>query len=112
MTKDREIEDGLIGKLTELKYTTRPDFGARRHWAEAGVPIPRPASAAACVSHAGIALGICRKIMSYFVQFKGTISECLKEEQRKLFNYPYLPENLGRPEQDRLPRPPYNSKMQ
>jgi len=48
----------------------------------------------------------------YFVQFRGTISECLKEEQRKLFTYPYLPENLARPVQDRLPRPPYNSKMQ
>jgi hypothetical protein len=48
----------------------------------------------------------------YIVQFQGTISECLKEEQRKLFGYPYLPENLVRPEKDRLPRPPYNSKMQ
>jgi hypothetical protein len=50
--------------------------------------------------------------VSYFVQFRGTISECLKEEQRKLFNYPYLPESLARPMEDRLPRPPYNSKMQ
>lgn len=50
--------------------------------------------------------------VSYIVQFQGTIAECLKEEQRKLFNYPYLPENLARPEKDRLPRPPYNSKMQ
>jgi len=50
--------------------------------------------------------------VSYIVQFQGTISECLKEEQRKLFNYPYLPENLARPVKDRLPRPPYNSKMQ
>lgn len=48
----------------------------------------------------------------YTIQFQGTIAECLKEEQRKLFNYPYLPENLARPEKDRLPRPPYNSKMQ
>lgn len=48
----------------------------------------------------------------YFIQFRGTIAECLKEEQRKLFNYPYLPENLVRPEKDRLLRPPYNSKMQ
>ncbi len=48
----------------------------------------------------------------YIIQFQGTISECLKEEQRKLFNYPYLPENLIRPAKDRLPRPPYNSKMQ
>ncbi|MEI6410452.1 MAG: hypothetical protein WCR52_13775 [Bacteroidota bacterium] len=52
------------------------------------------------------------KNVSYIIQFKGTIGECLKEEQRKLFSYPYLPENLVRPEQNRLPRPPYNSKMQ
>lgn len=48
----------------------------------------------------------------YFIQFKGTISECLKEEQRKLFNYPYLPENVARPMKDRLPLPPGNSKKQ
>lgn len=48
----------------------------------------------------------------YIIQFQGTVAECLKEEQRKLFNYPYLPENLARPVKDRLPRPPYNSKMQ
>ena len=48
----------------------------------------------------------------YIVQFEGTIAECLKEEQRKLYYYPYLPENLARPEKDRLPRPPYNSKLQ
>ena len=52
------------------------------------------------------------KNVFYVIQFRGTIAECLKEEQRKLFNYPYLPENLVRPEKDRLPRPPYNSKMQ
>lgn len=50
--------------------------------------------------------------VSYFVQFQGTLSECLKEEQRKLFHYPYLPENMARPAPDRLPRPPFNSKMQ
>lgn len=50
--------------------------------------------------------------VSYVIQFQGAIGECLKEEQRKLFNYPYLPENLARPKIDRLPRPPYNSKMQ
>jgi hypothetical protein len=50
--------------------------------------------------------------VSYAIEFMGSISECLKEEQRKLFNYPYLPENLARPVGDRLPRPPYNSKMQ
>lgn len=52
------------------------------------------------------------KNVFYVIQFRGTIAECLKEEQRKLFNYLYLPENLARPEKDRLPRPPYNSKMQ
>ena len=36
----------------------------------------------------------------------------MKEEQVKLYFYPYLPENLIRLENDRLPRPPYNSKMQ
>lgn len=50
--------------------------------------------------------------VSYIVQFQGTIAECMKEEQRKLFGYPFLPENLARPEKDRLPRPPFNSKMQ
>ena len=50
--------------------------------------------------------------VSYMIQFRGTIAECMKEEQVKLFFYPYLPENLVRPEKDRLPRPPYNSKMQ
>ena len=48
----------------------------------------------------------------YVIQFRGTIAECLKEEQRKLFYYPYIPENLTRSEKDRLLRPPYNSKMQ
>ena len=49
--------------------------------------------------------------VSYFVEFKGNLSECLKQEQIKLFNYPYLPENLARPMKDRLPRPPYNPIM-
>ncbi len=49
--------------------------------------------------------------VSYIVEFNGTFSECLKQEQIKLFNYPYLPENLSRPETERLPRPPYNSIM-
>ena len=53
-----------------------------------------------------------RMNVSYITQMEGTIAECLKEEQRKLFNYPYLPENLARPEQDQLIRPPFNSKMQ
>jgi hypothetical protein len=49
--------------------------------------------------------------VSYIVQFKGTFSECLKQEQIRLYNYPYLPENLMRPQMERLPRPPYNSIM-
>ncbi len=55
---------------------------------------------------------LARGKVSYIVEFEGTIAECLKEEQRKLFYYPYLPENLARPKKDRLPRPPFNSKMQ
>lgn len=44
----------------------------------------------------------------YVIQFKGSMTECLQEEQRKLFSYPLLPENLARLELDRLLRPPYN----
>ncbi|MEI6410005.1 MAG: hypothetical protein WCR52_11515 [Bacteroidota bacterium] len=44
----------------------------------------------------------------YIIQFKGSMTECLQEEQRKLFSYPLLPENLARLEIDRLLRPPYN----
>ena len=44
----------------------------------------------------------------YIIQFKGNYAECLKQEQIKLFGYPYLPENLVRAPADRLPRPPYN----
>jgi hypothetical protein len=47
----------------------------------------------------------------YVVQFKGNLAECLSQEQVKLFNYPYLRENLARPVEDRLPRPPYNPIM-
>lgn len=46
--------------------------------------------------------------VQYLIQFKGTMTECLQEEQRKLFSYPLLPENLARLELDRLVRPPYN----
>ena len=49
--------------------------------------------------------------VAYFVQFKGSFSDCLKQEQIQLFNYPYSPENLARPLIERLPRPPYNSIM-
>ncbi len=47
----------------------------------------------------------------YVAQFKGNIAECLKMEQIKLFNYPYASDNLTRPPEERLPRPPYNSIM-
>lgn len=46
--------------------------------------------------------------VSYVVQFRGTLHECLKEEQNKLYMYPLLPENLAREEELRLIRPPYN----
>ncbi len=49
--------------------------------------------------------------VSYLVQYKGTYSECLKQEQIRLFNYRYLPENLARPPAEQLPRPPYNPIM-
>ncbi|MBV6442480.1 MAG: hypothetical protein DYG98_22475 [Haliscomenobacteraceae bacterium CHB4] len=52
-----------------------------------------------------------RNNVSYFVQYNGTLSECLKQEQIKLFNYPYLPENLARPRSEQLPRPPFNPIM-
>lgn len=47
----------------------------------------------------------------YVVQFKGNFSECLKQEQIRLFNYPNIPENLARLPGERLPRPPYNPVM-
>ena len=46
--------------------------------------------------------------VAYIIQHIGTVGECLKEEQVRLFSYPLLPENLARPEKDRLIRPPYN----
>lgn len=49
--------------------------------------------------------------VSYIVQFKGNLSECMKQEQIKLYNYPNSPENLARPQLERLPRPPYNAIM-
>jgi hypothetical protein len=49
--------------------------------------------------------------VSYLVQFKGNFSECLKQEQIKLFGYAYLPENQIRPQEEQLPRPPYNPVM-
>lgn len=49
--------------------------------------------------------------VSYQIEFRGNIAECLKQEQIQLFNYPYLPENLARPLEERLSRPPYNPIM-
>ncbi|HPH54145.1 MAG TPA: hypothetical protein PLY62_08835 [Bacteroidales bacterium] len=49
--------------------------------------------------------------VSYIAQFKGNMAECLKQEQIKLFNYPFLPENVARPLEERLPRPPFNPIM-
>lgn len=46
--------------------------------------------------------------VSYIVEFRGTMGECLQQEQIKLFSYPLLPENLARTEEKRLLRPPYN----
>ena len=46
--------------------------------------------------------------VSYTIQYIGTLTECLQHEQTQLFSYPLLPENLARPEKDRLVRPPYN----
>lgn len=47
----------------------------------------------------------------YVVQFKGNVAECLIQEQVKLFNYPYLPENVARLPENQLPRPPFNPIM-
>lgn len=52
-----------------------------------------------------------RNNVIYLVEFRGNIAECLKQEQIKLFFYPFLPENLARPPEMRLPRPPYNPIM-
>ena len=46
--------------------------------------------------------------LEYFVQFRGTLSDCLKEEKAKIFRYPLLPENLARPKSERLATPPGN----
>lgn len=52
-----------------------------------------------------------RNNVLYDLQFRGSYSECLKQEQIKLFNYRFLPENLSRSIAERLTRPPYNSVM-
>lgn len=57
------------------------------------------------------AVFLARNNVSYVVEFRGNMAECLKQEQIKLFNYPFLPENLARPKEQQLPRPPYNPIM-
>lgn len=49
--------------------------------------------------------------LSYLTQFRGTYSQCLVEEKRKLFEYLLLPENLARPDSLRLVLPPGNLQM-
>ncbi|MEM9887132.1 MAG: hypothetical protein AAF849_14660 [Bacteroidota bacterium] len=50
-----------------------------------------------------------KKLKLYYDrQFEGSPRECLKEEKRKIFRYPLLPENLVR--SSRLPRPPGNKQ--
>lgn len=46
------------------------------------------------------------KNLFYFVQYEGTLQECLRQELLKIFNYPTLPENLKRAKP--LMRPPGN----
>ena len=49
--------------------------------------------------------------LRYQVQFRGTYSQCLVEEKRKLFEYPLLPENLARPDPLKLVLPPGNLQL-
>jgi hypothetical protein len=44
--------------------------------------------------------------LSYTVQFRGTIEECLKWERKKIIRYPLLPENIKR--KNPIARPPGN----
>ncbi len=44
----------------------------------------------------------------YMIQFEGSISNCMKEEKRKIYFYAILPENLARPMP--LIRPPGNKQ--
>lgn len=48
----------------------------------------------------------------YEPQFKGTLHECLIQEQIMIRSYPLLPENVARPVEIRLVRPCGNSKNQ
>jgi len=44
--------------------------------------------------------------LKYVVQFRGAVSECMKEERKKIYHYALLPENLQRV--NPLIRPPGN----
>ncbi|MGB0930616.1 MAG: hypothetical protein ACPGVB_07565 [Chitinophagales bacterium] len=46
--------------------------------------------------------------LQYEIQYKGLLHDCLKEEKRKIYNYPLLPENLKRI--NKLGRPPGNKQ--
>lgn len=46
--------------------------------------------------------------LQYLAQFKGTLQECLREEKRKIYHYPILPENIKR--RKPILRPPGNKK--
>lgn len=48
------------------------------------------------------------KNLIYFVQFEGSITECMKEEKKKIYYYALLPENLRRSMP--LIRPPGNKQ--
>jgi len=47
-----------------------------------------------------------KNTLKYEVQFEGTLTECVKEEKRKIYYYALLPENLKR--EIPLIRPPGN----
>ena len=49
--------------------------------------------------------------LRYQVQLRGTYSQCLVEEKRKLFEYPLLPENLARPDSLKQVLPPGNLQL-
>jgi hypothetical protein len=46
--------------------------------------------------------------VKYIIEYVGTEVQCEKQEQLKLRTYPIFPENLARPEEYRLIRPPSN----
>jgi hypothetical protein len=49
-----------------------------------------------------------QRVLRYLVQLRGTYSQCLVAEKRKLFEYPILPENLARPDSLKIVLPPGN----